>query len=62
LIEQKPGTPRRAIATRPFAKSEPSNNMNGHTFNRPCGRLPHHFDWLMLLASIAMIGWIVLPR
>lgn len=26
------------------------------------GRQPHHFDWLMLAFSVAMIAWIVLPR
>jgi len=36
--------------------------MNGQTFDRSRGRLPHHFDWLMLLASIAMIGWILTPH
>jgi hypothetical protein len=36
--------------------------MNGHTFDRSRGRLSNHFDWLMLLASFAMIGWSLLPR
>jgi len=36
--------------------------MSGHPFDRSRGRLPDHFDWIMLFASFAMIGWILLPR
>jgi hypothetical protein len=37
-------------------------NMDGHAWRRARGRLPNHFDWLMLIASLALIGSIVLPR
>jgi len=36
--------------------------MNGRAFDRRRGRLALHLDWLMLLASVATIGWILLPR
>jgi hypothetical protein len=36
--------------------------MKGHIFDRSRGRLINRFDWLMLVASFVMIGWILLPR
>jgi hypothetical protein len=36
--------------------------MTGRTVGRPRGRLPHHLDWLMLIASLGMIGWLLIPR
>jgi hypothetical protein len=36
--------------------------MNERTADRPRGRLPHHVDWLMLIASVGMIGWVLIPR
>jgi hypothetical protein len=36
--------------------------MNEHPSRSNRARQPNHPDWLMLLASIVMIGWIVLMR
>jgi hypothetical protein len=33
-----------------------------HSPSRIRGREPNQFDWLMLLGSIATIGWIVLAH
>lgn len=33
---------------------------SSHSLGRARGREPNRFDWFMLLASIATIGWIVL--
>jgi hypothetical protein len=36
--------------------------MTERAAGRPRGRRPHHLDRLMLIASLGMIGWLLVPR
>jgi hypothetical protein len=36
--------------------------MNFHAGERTRGRAPNHFDLLMLIASVLVIAWIILPH
>jgi len=36
--------------------------MSDRAGERTRGRVPNEFEWLMLLASVLMIAWIILPR
>jgi hypothetical protein len=36
--------------------------MTQRAAGRPRGRLPHRLDWFMLVASLGMIGWLLIPR
>jgi hypothetical protein len=36
--------------------------MNFHPGERAGGHTPNHFDLLMLIASVVMIAWIIVPH